>query len=175
MCACVLSCFSHVWLFVMLWTVALQAPLSMGFSRQEDWSGLPFPFPRDLPNPGIEPVSRMSPSLAGGVFTTRASWEAQCHTVYSPWVSSLLPKLCLCIFSMFLCVVVDYIFYCCIVFHDINIPLFLYLAYHWWISKLFSLIAITNYITIIFFVHVLLCMFAWSIISIPRYIPHKNS
>ena len=46
--------------FATLWTVARQAPLSMRFSRQEYWSGLPFPFPGDLPNPGIEP---MSPAL----------------------------------------------------------------------------------------------------------------
>ena len=49
-----LSC---VQLCVALWTVALQAPLSMGFSKQEYWSGLPFPSPGDLPNPGIKPVS----------------------------------------------------------------------------------------------------------------------
>ena len=48
-------------------TVALQAPLSMAFSRQEYWSGLPFPSPGDLPNPGIKPVS---PALAGKFFTT---------------------------------------------------------------------------------------------------------
>ena len=46
---------SHVRLFATPWTVAYQAPLSMGFSKQVYWSGLPFPFPRDLPNPGIEP------------------------------------------------------------------------------------------------------------------------
>ena len=51
-----LSHFSHVQLFVTLWTIALQAPLSMGFSRQEYWSGLPCPLPRDLPDPGIEPT-----------------------------------------------------------------------------------------------------------------------
>ena len=51
---------SLVWLFATPWTVAHQVPRSMGFSRQEYWSGLPFPFPRDLPNPGIEPGS---PSL----------------------------------------------------------------------------------------------------------------
>ena len=50
------SCFSHVWLFVTPWTVAHQAPLSMGFSRQEYWRGLPCPPPEDRPNPGIEPV-----------------------------------------------------------------------------------------------------------------------
>ena len=58
---CVLSCFSHVWLFANLWTVAHQAPLSMGFSRQEHWSGLSCPPPGDLPKPGIRPLS---PALA---------------------------------------------------------------------------------------------------------------
>ena len=52
-----LSPFSHVQLFVTPWSVARQAPLSMGFSRQEYWSGLPFPTPGDLHDPGIEPVS----------------------------------------------------------------------------------------------------------------------
>ena len=59
---CVLSCLSHVQLFVTLWTVVCQAPLSMGFSRQEYWSGLPCPPPGDLPDPGIEPMSLMSPA-----------------------------------------------------------------------------------------------------------------
>ena len=53
-----------------LWTVALQAPLSMGFSRQEYWSGLPFPSPGDLPDPGIKPASLKSPAWAGRFFTT---------------------------------------------------------------------------------------------------------
>ena len=52
------------------WTVACQAPLSMGFSRQEYWSGLPFPPPDDVPDSGIEPTSPVSPALAGGFFTT---------------------------------------------------------------------------------------------------------
>ena len=56
-------------------TVAHQAPLSMGFSRQEYWSGLPCPSPGDLPDPGIEPVSLTSPALAGGFFTTSTTWE----------------------------------------------------------------------------------------------------
>ena len=55
--AILLSRFSRVGLFATSWTVALQAPLSMGFSRQEYWRGLPFPSPGDLPNPGIEPMS----------------------------------------------------------------------------------------------------------------------
>ena len=53
------------------------ATLSMGFSRQEYWSGLPFPSPEDFPDPGIEPMSLESPALAGGFFTTSATWEAQ--------------------------------------------------------------------------------------------------
>ena len=58
-----LSCSSHVQLFVTPRTVARQAPLSMGFSRQEYWSGLPCPPPGDLPHPGIEPKSALSPTL----------------------------------------------------------------------------------------------------------------
>ena len=61
---------SHVRLFVTPWTVAYQALLSMGFSRQEYWSELPFPSSGDLPDPRIEPVSSGSPALAGGFFTT---------------------------------------------------------------------------------------------------------
>ena len=53
----------HVWLFVTVWTVACQDPLSVEFPRQEYWSGLPFPSPGDLPNPGIEPESPTSPAL----------------------------------------------------------------------------------------------------------------
>ena len=60
-----LSCVLH---FVTPWTVDCQALLSMKFFRQEYWSGLPFPTPVDLPNPGIEPVSPASPALAGRFF-----------------------------------------------------------------------------------------------------------
>ena len=59
---------SRVRLFVTPWTVALQAPLPMEFSRQESWSGLPFPPPGDLPHPGIKPVSLAPPALTGGLF-----------------------------------------------------------------------------------------------------------
>ena len=62
---------------VTLWTVACQASLPLGFSRQEYWRGLPCPPPRDLPYPGIKPVSLISLALAGGFFTTRATCEAQ--------------------------------------------------------------------------------------------------
>ena len=73
-CVCVrvhmhatLSC---VWLFATSWTVACQAPLSMGFPRLEYWGGLPFPTPGDLPDPGIEPTSLVSPAQAGRFFIT---------------------------------------------------------------------------------------------------------
>ena len=69
-CTCV---HSHVWLFATPETVARQAPLSMGFSRQEYWSGLPFTSPGDLSNPGIEPASLVSPALAGRFFTSWAT------------------------------------------------------------------------------------------------------
>ena len=58
------------------WTVAHQAPLSMGLSRQEYWSGLPFLTSGDLPDPGIEPTPFASPALAGRSFTSSATWEA---------------------------------------------------------------------------------------------------
>ena len=62
------------------WTVARQAPLSLGFSRQEYWNGLPFPSPRDLPNPGIGPKS---PALAGRFFTTDTSGEPSFTVSYN--------------------------------------------------------------------------------------------
>ena len=73
---CRLSHFSRVRLFATLQTVALQAPLSIGFSKQEYWSGLPCPSPGDLPDPGNKPVPLMSPSLAGGFFLISTTWEA---------------------------------------------------------------------------------------------------
>ena len=72
MCAESLHC---VWLFVTQYTVARQAPLSMGFSRQEYWGGLSCPPTGDLPNLGIASASLMSPALAGGLFTTSTTWE----------------------------------------------------------------------------------------------------
>ena len=61
-----------------LWTVACQAPLPMGFFRQEYWNGLPCSPPGDLPKPETEPVSLTSPALADRFFTTIATWEACC-------------------------------------------------------------------------------------------------
>ena len=76
MCVCMLSYFSCVRLFATLWTVAHQAPLSMGFSRQEYWSGLPCPSSGDLPDPGIEPVSLVSPALQAGSSSTELPGKA---------------------------------------------------------------------------------------------------
>ena len=66
---------SHVQLFATPWNAASQAPLSMGFSRQKYWSELPFPIPGDLPNPGIQSVSLVSPALAGRFFTSEPRGE----------------------------------------------------------------------------------------------------
>ena len=87
--ACVLSRFSHVQLFVTLRTVALQAPLSMGFSRQEYWSGFPCPPPGDLPNPGIEPVSLAAPALQADSLPLSIR-EAPCMAWSQPVSSALL-------------------------------------------------------------------------------------
>ena len=73
---------SHVQLFVTPQMVACQAPLSMGFSRQEYWSGVPFPTQRDFPNPAMEPAPLMSPALAGGFFTNCTTWGNKDLTKY---------------------------------------------------------------------------------------------
>ena len=88
--ACMLIHFSCVRLFVTLWTVAHQVPLSMGFFRQEYWSGLPYSPLGDLPDPGIEPGSLISPALAGRFFTTSATWEAPIWVNLNNWYYSVL-------------------------------------------------------------------------------------
>ena len=75
-------------LFGTLWTVACQAPLSMGFSRQEYWSGLPCSPPRDLLDPGTEPASPVSLALAGSFFTTSTTWEAPYRPQDGPGINS---------------------------------------------------------------------------------------
>ena len=79
LCSLVLM-LNSVQLLAIPWTVLHQAPLSLGFSRQEYWSGLPFPTSGALPHPGIEPMSLVSPTLAGGFFTTVPPGEAYTHT-----------------------------------------------------------------------------------------------
>ena len=79
------SSLSHVWLLVIPWTVAHQVPLSMEFSRQEHWSGLPFPSPGDLPNPGIENLI----SCISGEFFNRLSHSlSNCYQIYYFYVVS---------------------------------------------------------------------------------------
>ena len=99
--ACVLnwlSCFIPVWLLGTPWTVAHRAPLSMEFPRQEYWSGLPCPHLGDLPDPGTEPESLLSPALAEGFFTTSATWEAPIvlqslhNCLFQPHSTSFCPQ-----------------------------------------------------------------------------------
>ena len=88
-----LSCFSHIQLFAILWSTAHKAPLSMAFSRPEYWSGLPYYPPADLSKPEIEPASLASPALAGRFFstsTTCCSVAQLCSTFCSPMDCSLL-------------------------------------------------------------------------------------
>ena len=105
-----LNCFSRVRLFATTWTVAHQAPLSMGFSRQESWSGVPCPSPRGLTHPGIESVSLTSPTLQAGSlqrspprrravgilgFVERVLWEItmKLSDPFLPWRKQMSPKL----------------------------------------------------------------------------------
>ena len=75
-CVCVLSCIK---LFATLWAIVHQAPLPMEFSRQEYWSGPPFPTPGDLPDPGIKPTILELPALVGRFFITSTTWKAQLY------------------------------------------------------------------------------------------------
>ena len=100
-----------VWLFATPWTIAHQAPLSMKFSRQEYWHGVPFPTLGDLPDPGIAPESLASPALAGRFFTTSATWEAPrykhghmylyIHPYTMDFLSGLDCKECTCQYSQY--------------------------------------------------------------------------
>ena len=89
---CVLSHFSCVWFCVTLWTVAHQAPLPMGFSRQRLLEWLPCSSPGDFPNPGIKPMSLMSPALVGGFFIISVTLEAIFHCMVL--LAQLCPTLC---------------------------------------------------------------------------------
>ena len=91
---CVLLYFSPVGLFATLWTIAHQVSLSIGFSRQEYWSGFPCPPAGDIPDPGIEPTSVNFPVFAGVIFTTSTTWEALflCMSL----VAQSFPTLCDC-------------------------------------------------------------------------------
>ena len=96
-CACILSHFSRVCLFVTLWTITYQAPLFVGFSRQEYWSGLLCPPPGDPLDPEIKPRSPVSPALGGGFFTTSTTWEAQI-----PYICMFMYNICLSLSDLLL-------------------------------------------------------------------------
>ena len=72
---------SHVWHFVTPWTVSHQTPLPMEFSREEYWTGLPFPSPGNLPNPGSEPTSLLSPTIVDIFIITSATWGTQAYII----------------------------------------------------------------------------------------------
>ena len=93
---CVLSHFSCVWLFMTLWIVGHQAPLSMGFSRQEYWSRLPCPPPGDLPDPGIGVASLISPALASSLSLVppgKFLMPVNTQIVLLPWPETLPTEL----------------------------------------------------------------------------------
>ena len=92
-CASVLSCFSQVQLFATLWTIVPQALLPMGFSRQEYWSGLPCPPPGDLPDPGTEPESPVSPALQAVSLLLSHQGNPTGNIQFSS-VAQLCPTLC---------------------------------------------------------------------------------
>ena len=108
-----LSCFSHVWLFATLWTIAYQAPLSIGFSRQEYWSGLPWLPPGDLPDPMMEPHISFVFCIGRQILYHSATWKA---LSWSPaanppsgglknlrfWLGKLPPEKCFYLLSQFL-------------------------------------------------------------------------
>ena len=86
LCVCVLGHFSHAWHFATLWTVAHQAPLSIGFSRQEYWNGWPCPPPADLSDPGIEPTSPVSPALQADSLPTAPPGKPKIHFRWAKYV-----------------------------------------------------------------------------------------
>ena len=91
-CYSVPGCFSCVWLFVTPCTIARQAPLSMGFSRQEYWSGLSCPPPGDLPDPGIGPTSLVSPAMQVDSLPTQPPGKSGSGTEsFNPLIQWLLP------------------------------------------------------------------------------------
>ena len=92
-CVHLLSC---VQFFAAPWSVAHQAPLFMEFPRQGYWSGLPFPTPGELPDPGIEPESPVSPALAGGFLTASTTLEApHLYLIYARYITYVMYNTCM--------------------------------------------------------------------------------
>ena len=112
---CMLICQSCVWLFATPWTVTLQVPLSMRFSRQEYWSGLSFPLAGDISDPGIKPTSPVTPALAGRFFITKLPGKL-CWVVWVPFIVLILTPFqisCLKIFFPFPYLFLVMLLVCC--------------------------------------------------------------
>ena len=135
-----LSHFGRGWLFVTLWTIARQAHLSMGFSRQEYWSGLPCSPPGHLPDPGMEHVPLTSPTLAGEFFTTEPPGTKSIPVVANVRISFFLmaewySTVCVCVCYPLGIYVYIYVCVCvcvcvCIYIHIyMNIYIFLFCIY----------------------------------------------
>ena len=111
---------SHVWFFATPWTIAGQAPLSMGFPRQKYWSGLLFPSPGDLPNLGVKPTS---PNNGSGLFTTETGKMSLGFPIFELFVSEIV-FLSICI------QVCIYIFVCCC-FRSVLVCIWLFMMLHY--------------------------------------------
>jgi len=116
--ACMLSRFSRVRLFVTPWTIACQAPLSMTFSKQEEWNGLPCPPPGIFPTPGIKPVSPASPALQSDSLPLSHWGSPWLRSI--PWCIYVYICVCVCVYYIFILSYVDgqFIWFPCLGYCD---------------------------------------------------------
>ena len=122
------------------WTIARQAPLSMGFSRQGYWSGVPCPPPGDLPDPGIEPMSLPSPAFAGRFFTMSTPWEALdllSFTQLSSYLTIINLSIHICNLSsthtcvyIYIYIYINHLCVICLIYHHLSIICLIYLPAH---------------------------------------------
>ena len=150
------SHFGRVQLFVTLCSVACQAPRSMGFSKQEYWSGLPFPSPGDLPDPGTELASLTSPALAARFFTTSTTWKyicSFCHFVNCFGFVLLglfsLPSSLLFSCDLMTNFIVVFVFLLCVSIADFQFVV----TMRFWYSSLYKNKNILSYLSFSFQVH----------------------
>ena len=127
-----LNRFSCAWFFVSLWTVTHKASLSIGFSKQEYWSGLPCPPLGNIPDSGIKPSSLMSPALAGRFFTTSTTWKALNSKTYYNflllyiYISPIYIYLSIYIYLLYIYIYISYI-YIYISYIYILSPIYIYI------------------------------------------------
>ena len=142
-----LSHFSHVWFFATLWTVAYQAPLSMGFSKQEYWSGLPCPSPGDWTHislcllhwqmgssPLVPPGKPLHPSYPCSIPGQGSKIPLQGCSLLSLWDQFLLLRRIFSRFIQIVAVSIFHSFYGWVIFHWMYSPQFTYQLIHWWDS-----------------------------------------